>query len=705
MKFNTLKIENFRGIEVAELSGLGDMVMIAGPNGCGKSCVLDAIRLLKSTYGGYQPNEWQQWFGEFKINLQQDPQQLRSLLRSKARNLVVEATIELSSSEKDYLAEEGRALVEELVWRTVIPGLNDPWVRNRAALASELRAQKPTVDARTDEVMPIFNELLGLPAQRGRFVVEASGKVTAEANVLLEVVFGSYKPGKLGLVDYHGAHRNYAREQFGGINLNIEQSEENIRKHALYNSTNKYSNIKSEMAAIYIRALLAERAGSSTVEGRQPLTETLKELFSTFFPGKEFLGPIPTERGGLDFPVRLPNGLIHDIDELSSGEKEVLFGYLRLRNTAPSDSLILLDEPELHLNPALVRGLPQFYQEHLGRALGNQIWLVTHSDAFLRESVGAPGFSVVHMRDAALSSGLDNQIHPIAAQEELEAAVIDLVGDLATYRPGGTVVILEGEDSEFDRLMVSRLFPNFEKLTNLVSAGNRRRVRRLQELLDAAAKEGGLPSRFYSIVDRDTQAEEPADSGRQFSWDVYHIENYLLEFSFIWKVLEKLGVGKELSGEKGVEQALQYSARETLDPLVCHRLREIVNRHVLDAVGLRVSPVAKDAAGEFDRATDGIVSKLLDLRRGDLCLSKLQEMEKNARKELLEALENGRWRAEFRGRDILRRFAGKYVDGMRYEYFRDLIIAEMRDAGHEPDGMKRILDRILSDQEQTHARG
>ena len=46
--------------------------------------------------------------------------------------------------------------------------------------------------------------------------------------------------------------------------------------------------------------------------------------------------------------------------------KEVLFGYLRLRNSAPKYSVVLLDEPELHLNPALVRGLPQFYHRHLG---------------------------------------------------------------------------------------------------------------------------------------------------------------------------------------------------------------------------------------------------------------------------------------------------------------------------------------------------
>jgi AAA15 family ATPase/GTPase len=69
MKFHSLKIANLRAIRRFEINDLGSFVVIAGQNGSGKSCVFDAIRLLKSIYGGYSANEYHQWFGEFQINL------------------------------------------------------------------------------------------------------------------------------------------------------------------------------------------------------------------------------------------------------------------------------------------------------------------------------------------------------------------------------------------------------------------------------------------------------------------------------------------------------------------------------------------------------------------------------------------------------------------------------------------------------------
>jgi AAA15 family ATPase/GTPase len=70
MHIRSVYIKNFRAIRQLELTDLPNAIVVAGPNGCGKSSFFDAIRLLKSAYGQYNPNEYQSFFQEFQINVQ-----------------------------------------------------------------------------------------------------------------------------------------------------------------------------------------------------------------------------------------------------------------------------------------------------------------------------------------------------------------------------------------------------------------------------------------------------------------------------------------------------------------------------------------------------------------------------------------------------------------------------------------------------------
>ena len=256
---------------------------------------------------------------------------------------------------------------------------------------------------------------------------------------VVELIFSIFRPQDIGIIDYHGPNRSYNREKLGGVNLQINDAADKNSQHVLYNTQNKYTGVKTEMAQSFIRQILAGEAGIS-VNDSKDLKETLDELFGIFFPGKKFLGARPTSDGGLKFPVRLENGREHDFNELSSGEKEVLLGYLRIRNSDPHNSILLLVEPELQLNPRLIRGLPRFYQKHLGEAAGNQLWLITHSDTLLREAVEEPAYAVYHMQASYNTPEGENQVERIFESVGVEQAIINLVGDLATYCPRSKVL-------------------------------------------------------------------------------------------------------------------------------------------------------------------------------------------------------------------------------------------------------------------------
>lgn len=581
MKIDNLIINNFRGIQRLEARDLGDTVIIAGQNGSGKSCAFDAIRLLKSTYGGYQQNEWQQFFGEFAIQLHGGTTQLKGLFNDLAKPVHLEAHFRLRDDERKYVTENATELLEETIWQSLIPEAFQFGGYRKALFSAQFRDREPEVKERVKGELPGLMAEISQPQVVARAIILPDGKIHLAPSRLLAVIFSNYRPRQIGVIDFHGAQRHYGRENVQGINLSLDQANQNQSADSLYNYNNKYANVKSEMAGNFVKEILAEKALDGGTKSGLSLSDTLKELFDAFFPDKVFLGPRPMPDGSLAFPVTTRNGTEHDLDELSSGEKEILYGYLRIRSSAPKNSIILLDEPELHLNPRLIRGLPEFYRKHLGEALQNQLWLVTHSDALIREAVGKPGFNVFHMLPCGAEGAEASQLRTLSVTDDLDAVLADLVGDLAAYRPGGKGLIFEGGgDTDFDKTLVNALFPEELRGVNLISGSNKARVKILHEVLERAYSKGDLPTKFFAITDKDSDGiSENTKNVGTFQWDVYHIENYLIHENFIADVLNSLGMTSIYTAES-VKNCLEDAARAVVPSVIIHRMRSLVNSHL-----------------------------------------------------------------------------------------------------------------------------
>lgn len=694
MRFSELDIENFKAIKRFAVKDLTDFVLIAGPNGCGKTCVFDAIRLLKSVYGGYHPQEWQQWFGEFQIDMN-DREELDKLCRNPKLPMRISASIQLHPNEAQYLTENAEKVYEEQLWLEVTGGRRISGTS--IATLDTQHGARIRADAK-QRAANLRSTLEDTSEHEVSVSLAPGGRLTTQSNVVIELVFQIYDPKHLGVLEYHSASRAYQRQALGGIDLNIRNFDDQRKQHSLYNWQNKYSNVKSELAVTYLRDLIETEAS-----GRPPVNSiqgTMRELFATFFPEKDYLGVKPVPGGTLSFPIRLKSGETHEIDELSSGEKEVVYGYLRLRNSAPLYSTVLLDEPELHLNPGLLRQMPAFYYKNLGQARNTQLWLVTHSDALLRQAVGNSSYSVFHMTPAGLSAteGIMNQAEQILADDELERAIQGLVGDLATYKPAGKVVILEGGgDSEFDVRALSRLFPDFAKRVNLLSGGDKRKVKNLYELLSVNASSLGMAGRFFAIVDRDADehSASPVPGGRLFSWDVYHIENYLLIPKFVRLATNIITGSERLSSDDEALHALRDSAKKTLNSLLYSHVRNKVAHALVSSIAINGDPSTEDPFGALQSAIRSSIERV-GIAAAELNSAKDYQQDQEAyRQRLHDQLSDGSWTRDFRGRDVLKRFSHDICgSNVNYEVFRNLILDKMGEAEYQPLGMLTVIKAI-----------
>jgi hypothetical protein len=178
---------------------------------------------------------------------------------------------------------------------------------------------------------------------------------------------------------------------------------------------------------------------------------------------------------------------------------------------------------------------------------------------------------------------------------------------------------------------------------------------------------------------------------------VYHIENYLLEPRYIAEVLRDLnGLVPPVADEKSILNSLCNCAEETISDLVAHQLRLTTNKTLVSCIDLGIDPTRKDVAVAISeaaiRSNKRIQVAVSSLARASL-ENQAKALEKTARAQLL----SGEWNRKFRGRDILKRFVGKHGQGLRYEAFRDLIIARMRDKEYQPEGMRSVVEQILGD--------
>jgi len=694
MKISNLTVENIRGINLAILENLGEVVAIAGANGCGKSCLLDCVRLFKSQYGSYYANEQQMWWQEKSLSID-DRTSAIEVLRLKNRDGRIIATIKLEETEKEFIRRDTQQLTERLALLELFPNLRTHYTSlwNWRSVPELVRYEKEILARTADMQTDIRRDLAGVEIQ-GEVTIQRDGTLRIVPNRALTYIFSTFEPDNLGVIDFHAAERSYTYEQVSNVNIRFDQKDEQWKNSAMYNLAQKYSNVKSALATEFIRNLLAEKAGSMQGAAIE-LMPTLRNIFNELIPGKSFEGPKPTHAGELRFPVYTA-GVEHDINELSSGEKEIVFGYLRTRARAARNSVIIVDEPELHLNPAMIQGLPRLYQEHIGKALNNQIWLVTHSDVFLRTAFYDSDMELFHMSVGGEVPG-NNQITRISHRSEFDRVCIELIGDIANYRPNQPVLIVEGQQ-QFDIRILRLLFSEMLKGVNVLEAGGKQQVLQRQAALRDSAIKSAQTKIVLSITDSDGDEAGSDESKGQYQWPVYHIENYLIDSKYIGLAIDSITAKDPGSTAPQYVKAIVNESKNEAASEICRRnlvrkIKSDLNRHLNFNAGESDQNLTASLLREqLQTCKDRINSEFKGVMADDLLEQQISQLDS----ETVKLQKQTTTPKTLPGRNVLRKVAKKAIPNGNYETLRNAILNEMARDRHQPPEMKTLLERCLS---------
>ncbi len=221
----------------------------------------------------------------------------------------------------------------------------------------------------------------------------------------------------------------------------------------------------------------------------------------------------------------------YDISQLSDGEKQVISILADIALLADQDSVLVIDEPELNLNPALAIKLWNTIESTLTDAI---FIYATHSISFSqRDKV-----------DKIIALGNEsNQITEIGNLKEIPRSDLsDLLGSISALLSNSKVLISEGEESSFDSIFYRWMIEeNDVEILNEGSGENVKSIVSRSGVWDKITTEISLKG----VVDNDYKSEE---SIANYNIDgisvlrLHEAESYLCIPELVVQITEKLAL-------------------------------------------------------------------------------------------------------------------------------------------------------------------
>lgn len=469
--------------------------------------------------------------------------------------------------------------------------------------------------------------------------------------------------GSPGFFDYINAHRYTKKSRLQTWDPSVLGDEKT--KQTLARSDQKFQFTKEYLVGLRIKDLQEiQRSGNKDV--KDSLSD-IKYTFNSFFAPMEFKDVL-IYTSPFEFVVSTPQGDI-DIDDLSSGEKEILNVFIRFHQLEPKGAVILFDEADAHLHPDLER---RYLQALKQLSKDNQLLLTTHSPEMM---IAAGTDSLYTILKEPPTDG-SNQLIRVTHDEQMHSVLTDLMGARGIVSFNQRIIFIEGEDPSADRQIYEAAYPPGEYNISFVPVGNSTTVRKTAEQVNMFLTASVDFQQYFSIVDGDISERfesGPTYDRRLFRLPVYHVENLLLDEDEIYDVT------RQMLGSK-----FPYKTAEEVESVLFglvlsdHHL----NGYTKALFDARKEKCAKEAYDAFYQGVDPSEIPPVHIVFSDV----LNE----GRSILQSALDDGTWRAKCKGRDLLKAYCGK--NGLKYEHFRNLLIARIKSP---PRPLAEIMDKIL----------
>ena len=681
MKIKQCQIRNFRGLKDITLSFENSVCLIAGPNAIGKSTVLEAIRLNRAALLNRYPTEGQAVLHALGAATNPNQIMMRSgyfdfsaIARDPTASLLVRMEVQLEDHE---LAKINGSL-QSLALDYLRGSMGNQLQQDQGALTQFLSSDEGRKHLEDSEshMSSFISSLNTTDNLRLGMEILPNGQIRGE-DASAQIVCGFLErslPPQEGLFSFFSADRALPAGE-AAIQLGAGDADNQMKSHIAEPHV-KYHRLKTSIA-------------NSTLL-KEDISSDFKVIFDEILPGKQLaglqIGPIGNFRVSiLENEAERP----FDIDSLSSGEKGLILTFLLIRRAVAKGGIVLIDEPELHLNPGICRKLLHFLIDHCIKPNKLQAIICTHSAEILNSAYERDDCDIHHLKDQSNAT-------PIYRGDfnEMFSALGRLGVSPAESFFYESRIFVEGPHDE--ELLEEGFREVLGDRCQISWLGGRKAIESEIDNLKNAEKEGRL-DRLHCFIfdqDRDITGLTSSQLVKVVQWDRYCFENYLLNTQVLYDILDSAPKDAPLSDRGTFQSLVKEKALEQIMPIAARKAYEPTRP---------ISPGLKneDIRDNFNEMSEILHQKLTQLTRDitDLDLDTWKDryiVSCNQYHKQLKAEWDTEWVRNCNGKELLENICNEFTIKRNRRDIKKEIIRRMRDqATIEWQTIKTLLNNSL----------